>query len=327
MEDNLSTSSSDIFAMFSDIKNQFLRFILNLALVLLLVFIFDRVAGSIAKHFYFKQVAGAFYRTTYAIDSTKADILVFGSSRANHHYVPEIFEDSLKMSFYNTGSEGNFLIYNYAVFKSIISRYKPKLIILDINPGELFYNKADYERLSSLLPYYDEHPEIHSIVEMRSPYERYKLFSSVYPYNSSLLTIAIGNLEYNKTRKGDRKGYLPLLNRMKEPEQLTLIKYDGVIDTVKLKALESIMFLCKKNNIKLVNVISPIYASTKFDITGKMVSELAKKFNAGFVDFSADTLFLNHFSWFQDVSHLNNEGASIFSSKLASELSKNYYVQ
>ena len=36
------------------------------------------------------------------------------------------------------------------------------------------------------------------------------MISEIYPYNSSLLTIAIGNLEINKTRKNDRKGYVPL---------------------------------------------------------------------------------------------------------------------
>ncbi len=123
--------------MFKGVKSQFLRFILNLLVVCLMVFIFDRAVGGIIKHFYFKQVAGLYNRTTYAIDSTTADILVFGSSRANHHYVPEVFEDSLKMSFYNTGRDGNFLLYNTAIFKAIIKRHKPKIVILDFNPGDL----------------------------------------------------------------------------------------------------------------------------------------------------------------------------------------------
>ena len=34
------------------------------------------------------------------------------------------------------------------------------MIIIDISPEELGYNATEYERLSSLLPYYQTHPEI-----------------------------------------------------------------------------------------------------------------------------------------------------------------------
>jgi len=53
-----------------------------------------RIGGCIFKQFHSSPVAVANYRTTYVMDSTKADILVFASSRASHHYVPEIFEDT-----------------------------------------------------------------------------------------------------------------------------------------------------------------------------------------------------------------------------------------
>ena len=36
------------------------------------------------------------------------------------------------------------------------------------------------------------------------------MISEIYPFNSSLLTIIIGNLEINKTGKTIRKGYVPL---------------------------------------------------------------------------------------------------------------------
>lgn len=302
--------------MFRGLKSQFLRFILNMAILLLILFIIDRIAGGITKRLYFKQVAGANYRTTYAMDSTTADILVFGSSRASHHYVPEVFEDSLKMSFYNTGRDGNFLLFNYAVFQSVIKRYKPKIIILDINPGDLYYNKDDYDRLSSLLPYYYDHPEIRSIVNMRGPYEKYKLLSAIYPFNSSLLTIAIGNCEYNKNKKSDNKGYLPLYNQMKDTIQLSN-KERGILDNIKMNALKSIMFYCKTNNIRLVNVMSPIHVINTNDSTGIIVKLLAIKSGTDFFNFTLDPLFAKSPSFFQDPSHLNNTGATKFSVMLA----------
>jgi hypothetical protein len=156
--------------VFLKTENKFIRFSVNLVLLFLIVFLFDWAGGAILRYFYFSQTSGLGYRTTYSIDSTRANILVFGSSRANHHYVPEVFEDSLKMSFYNTGRDGNFLFYNYAIFKAILKRYTPKILIMDINPDELYYNPDSYDRLSSLLPYYKDHPEIRDIIELRGPY-------------------------------------------------------------------------------------------------------------------------------------------------------------
>lgn len=307
--------------MFKKVRNHYFRFFLNLTVLVILLFILDRIGGTVANHFYFTQTSGPFYRTTFAIDSTTAELLVFGSSRANHHYVPEPFVDSLKISFYNTGRDGNYLLFNYAIFQSVIKRHKPEIIILDINPGDLNFDKKEYDCLSSLLPYYSSHPEIRKIVEMRGPYEKYKLLSAIYPYNSSLLTIAIGNLEYNKKRNADRKGYVPLFNQLKDTS-VTIIHEKKEIDSVKFSILQSIMRTCKLNNIRLINVISPVFDMNDQGNTSKVVKDMAERYDAEFFDFSQDILFNQNPSWFQDVTHLNNEGATRFSAILAGLINK-----
>ena len=90
---------------------------------LLILFILDFSIGNILRYLYFNQNAGLLYRTTYSLDSTNADFLIFGSSTANHHYDPYIFEKRLNMSVYNTGRDANTIFYNYAVFQSILKRY------------------------------------------------------------------------------------------------------------------------------------------------------------------------------------------------------------
>ena len=50
----------------------------NIGLVIIVVFILDLAIGKTLRHFYFTETSGTHYRTTYAIDSTKAEILVFG---------------------------------------------------------------------------------------------------------------------------------------------------------------------------------------------------------------------------------------------------------
>lgn len=302
------------------IRKSIISFIGKVGLFMILVVFLDLIIGTTLHYFYFKQVAGAAYRTTYSMDSTKADILVFGSSRANHHYVPEVFEDSLKMSFYNTGKDGNRLLYNYAIYNSILKRHTPKLIILDIGFDELYYNPDEYNRLSTLLPYYKENSEIRNIVDKRSPFEKLKLLSSIYPYNSILLSIAIGTLELNKKRKADIKGYVSL------KESNTNISFDELfikeqpIDSFKVIALEAIAKTCYLKKIPLYIIQSPIYAKVKHTLSTDVCKQIAQKFNAKYFDFSEDMFFIEASGYFFDKSHLNDKGARVFSRRLLKKL-------
>jgi hypothetical protein len=299
-----------------DLKYEYFKFAKSIFLLFILIILFDQICGSLLRKYYFSQTSGLGYRTTYSIDSTQAEILVLGSSRANHHYVPEVFEDSLDMSFYNTGRDGNFILFNYALLKSILKRYTPKIIILDINPNEIFLNQDRYDRLSSLLPYYKDHHEIRDIVQLRSPYEKLKLISAIYPFNSSLFTIGIGNFEYNKTRKGDRKGYVPLYKKLNDTTLITLKQIDLPIDSIKLKVINSIAELCKDKNISLFFINSPVYARSEQSRSINIIEQILQKFNAKLVNYTNDSFFLNNPSLFQDISHLNEKGAAIFSGKV-----------
>jgi len=280
----------------------------------------DQITGRFLRKYYFSQVAGTAYRTTYAIDSTYAELLVFGSSRANHHYVPDIFENKLKMSFYNAGQDGSSILYYYAVFKTILTRYNPKIVIMDINPSELYYSKESYDRLSSLLPYYKDHPEVRSIVKLRSPYENYKLLSAIYPFNSNLFSIGIGNMELNKSRRGDYKGYVPLLNQMKDTILYNLQVTHGAIDRNKVFALKSIAQICKKNNISLLLTYSPIFLKVLPDETNRIIEQLAKENNITFLNYANYSFFMEHPAYFQDRSHLNKDGAMAFSQMVAKQM-------
>lgn len=297
------------------------KLILNIIIVVAVIFVFDFAIGRTLRHFYFKESSGLHFRTTYSIDFTKANILVFGSSRANHHYVPEIFEDALKMNFYNTGRDGNFIFYQLAVLKSILKRYTPKIVILDY--GDSFAKDLDsYDRLSSLLPYYRPHKEIRNVIELKSPFERIKLMLEIFPFNSQILTIAVGNSENNKKRKPDNKGYVPLYNiwQGKIDSICTFTTY--AIDSNKLLAFKEFLNVAKKASTKVFVVYSPVYQkfnrNQEIDICRKVCSFE----NIPFWDFSKNTLFLNHKKLFQDVYHLNNNGAIIFSKLVVDKIKR-----
>lgn len=299
------------------------HFLLKLLLFLSIIFFLDFSIGSILKYWYYKQDSGLLYRATYAIDSTRAEVLIFGSSTANHHYAPGAFENRTHLSFYNTGRDGNTIFYNYSILQGALRRYSPKIVILDLNRGEFKENPESYDRISSLLPYYDNHPKIRSIIQLKSPYEKYKLLSKIYPFNSMLFTIAVGTTEYNKSREyiNDKEGFVPL-NKVWKKEIATDtsdVKYK--LDSNKIDIFEFFITNCVKSNVKLYIFISPTFKKyTHKDQSIVIAQRIANEFKIPFYNFSGDTSFLNHIGLFADVLHLNAKGAKIYSNKVVDKI-------
>jgi hypothetical protein len=299
-------------------KNNLLKqFFFKLLLVLTFVAIFDYVLGAILRHYYFKQKSGLQYRTTYSMEQTKEDILVFGASRANHHYHPDVFEKRLNLSYYNVGRDGCPVFYYYAILKCVLKRYTPKIVIMDFTGEEFRKDQEAYDRLSSLLPYYKTHPEIRSIIELRSPYEKVKLLSSIYPYNSAIFTIAVGNAEFNKKRRGDSKGYIPLSGVWNEPIITDNTQSNYEIDSKKVNAYKSFINDCIASGTRLYIVCSPYYfKTTQTDISFALARDIAEKNKVPFFNFFKDSTFTDNSALFSDMVHLNDEGARLFSNKV-----------
>ena len=295
------------------------KLISNLLIILCAVFVIDFTTGRILRYFYFHEESGLHYRTTYSMDSTKADILIIGSSRANHHYVPSVFEDSIKKIFYNAGRDGNGTFYQLALIKTIFKRYTPKIIIFDYS--SVFVKSAEeYDQMASLLPYYSTHKEIRSLVELRSPLEKIKLFSEIYPFNSQLLTIAAGNLEMNKKRVADTKGYVPLYREWPFPLDSIPDQTFQQIDTVKVNAFRECLNISKKSGVQVFVVCSPIFQKYNINQQIDMCKQICNEQGIPFWDFSKDTFFLTNKQLFKDQLHLNDKGAIIFSNIIASKI-------
>lgn len=297
-------------------KTVYQQILIRLGALAVLLFLLDWGVGTLLHVFYFKQHSGLQYRTTYALEQTRADVLFFGSSRCNHHYNPLIFEDGLKLTSYNAGRDGNGLPYHYAVLKSILQRHTPKVVVLDLLAGDFANDNQPYERLSSLLPYYATHPEIRPVVQMKSPFESAKLLSHIYPFNSSLLTIAAGNMQRADRRTEDIKGYLPLTATWQQPlKGLPGLDKLQQVDARKVKLFESFITDCQQKNVRLYVAISPYYLSfdNQKDTTLVLARQLAAQYNVPLWDYSQDEHYLRSPHYFADPTHLNVTGATHYS--------------
>jgi len=302
-------------------KNVYLRFVAGALFVFIIVTVLDFGIGSVLKAFYFRETSGIDYRTTYSIEKTRADVLIFGASTATHNYIPGTFEKRLNLSAYNVGRDGNSILYDYAVLKTILKRYTPKIIILDFVNDEFNRSQDSYDRLSSLLPYYKTHPEIDSIVDLRGPYEKYKMISNIYPYNSLVLTISAGNSEFNKKRGEDINGFVPLYTTWGDTIKFANSFLNDEVDSNKLRMYESFIRDCVNANVELYIISSPLFVKPDYVNNSVALGKaIAEKYKARFFDYSQDTLMLNNRNLFADIAHLNVSGATVYSNKIVDRI-------
>ena len=234
---------------------QFRLFLRKATLFIVTLALCDFLVGSALRYFYFRIEQGPFARTTYAVNTMKKDLLIFGSSRAENHYSSEILEREWGPSFYNLGAPGQAIFYHLGILRAVLARYSPKVIILNADTYDFDASRESYDRLSSLLPYFRSHKEMRSIISLRSKFEELKLVSQIYPFNSMILTIIEGNLGPIDI---DDRGYKPLTGVWKEPLAHRDF-HDTTMDQEKSAAFQSFLSEASRSGARVFVVDPPIY--------------------------------------------------------------------
>ena len=297
------------------------QLLVKIAVFAALVFVVDTAFGFVMKWALAGTTKGDWGRRNYILNETHEDILIFGSSRAIHHYDTRILTDSLHLSCYNCGDDGKGILLHYPVLETILQRYTPKIVIYDITPSYDFRVLGEINTLSTLRPYTDLSP-IEEFVEDVEPKEQLKLFSQFYKYNSTFLEI-LPQLFSSHSLTAMQYTYSPLEGEMSyEPANESVHGGHGV-DSIKYHYLEGLIELCHKNGVKLCFAASPWYKmgySNVFD----PVEKLCRKHDILFLNHNFDNRFNMNRNYFHDTSHLNCHGAEIYSSMVAHELKNTY---
>ncbi len=301
---------------------QLARLIRNGIILIAILFAVDRSVGYVLDQMFYKQTHGDDANTAYVAGKVTEDILIFGSSRASHHYIPNIIEQATGYSCFNAGRDEMTILYLKALLPIIYNRYTPQIIILEIVPTELAKrpeNDAAVQRVSTvLLPFTYQYPTLLPTVALVSRTEKLKYYASrIYAYNSLVGSI-IQNAYTNIGHTSD-KGYEPLTGTI-DSSRYQVPMWKGYeknypLDTLLVNTLEDIFILTKQKGTKLVITISPFYFP--FDMRGntsyQTIVEMAKANDVPLYDFSLDTRFLKHPGLFKDDVHLNDSGARVYS--------------
>lgn len=278
----------------------------------------DYIIGDIGYYLFSRSKQGATYKIRYLSDLSKDSVVIFGSSRAVHHYKPSIIEDSINMTCYNAANDGCGIIYNYGIFTVITSRYIPKFIIYDICPKYDLFEGDNEVYLTNLKLYYGK-GEIQKIFEKINYKENLKMLSQMYKYNSQLISM----FSDYKTPKNDtpiNKGYAPKYNIMNyEPKPNPDFTKLQPLDSIKIFYLEKLITECKRLNIKLCFTVSPCYKYTNDSILNS-VKKLSNKYGILFIDHFDNTYISTDAKYWADGVHLNDQGATAWTSMFIHEL-------
>jgi hypothetical protein len=299
------------------INKELRNFFFFIASGIALVVVIDMGLGACLEFLHGRMKGGERARAHYAINKSAADVYIFGSSRALHHYDPSILQDSLRLSVYNAGRPAQTMLYHLPVFKMILKRKKPKLIILDVNENEFVQEARKYDLLNSLLPYYQADETVREVINRVKPGYQYFAWSRTLPFNSSLFSILFRSI----TSKGekDSNGYVFMKGR-KIHQLVKLHNCDShnEFDPVIIRAFEEFVALCRKNNIQLIAVTSPRFLVAdcpRIDL--EKVKEVMKHLHVDYVDFSNNKKYVENLQFMYDESHLNHEGSIEFTRDVA----------
>ena len=293
------------------------KFFLKIIILLLIVFAFDLGYGQVCRYLIAHPKGGNIYLDNYICDSTKADMLIFGSSKAQNQYDPEILEDTLGMSVFNCGTHGMGMIYHYGRWKIISQRYIPKVVVFEMLPIVDFMVRDDNSIfINPLRPYYGKVEGIDSIFWKVDPTERYKMQSKTYQYHSLL-----DYLSCYRNSGWKRNGYSRPTNSKLNPKLVTPVDeyFTYKLDTLKWYFTEKFVSeVCAKT--RLIMVSSPMYSFHDDHGGLTKIKELCKQYDVPVVDHFCDSDFVNNPDLYIDMAHLNRNGSIKWSSLIASEL-------
>lgn len=281
------------------------RFITYIIIFFCAVFVIDRAVGVVCDYLYSHAKGGDTKHAYDVFNNVTADIIILGSSRAVHHYVPSIIEDSTGLSCYNCAYDNQGIINMYGRYKMIAKRKKPKYVICEILPSlDIFKDVDDIKYLNSFKPFRDN-PELAEIIKDYSPIEYFKTNSYTYRYNTSIFQILKDYVQTGRYYKG--KGFSPSKGKMNyQPEPFREVV--GEIDTLKFKYIIKLVEATQKDHVNLIFSASPRFGADN-DSSYTLLKEIYKKNNIPFVSFYTDTSFNRNLAFFKDRSHLNEDGA------------------
>ncbi|MFC7000112.1 hypothetical protein [Rufibacter roseus] len=312
------------------------RFLKNLSYFLLPVLVLAYpldifLSNNLKKSKAYGQDEYSVYNDMYS-GNLRAEVVVYGSSRAWTHLNPILLEKGLHRSVYNLGLDGHTFQLQYLRHLEYL-KYNPKpryiLYSLDVFTLERL---PDLYNVQQFLPYmlYNE-----NIKNFTLPYGHFSFLDYYLPllrYSGKKWAVlhAVKNAVVPVDQSAGRvKGYRAkdeTWNGDFEKAQEKLQYYKAIPDPELTKLFHQFLQNCARQNIEVIFVYSPEYIEgQKFVQNREEILQLYRNMAAQhrllFLDYSQDKISQEK-KFFYNVTHLNKTGSEAFTNTLLQDLKR-----
>ncbi|WP_291285022.1 hypothetical protein [Flavobacterium sp.] len=244
----------------------------------------------------------------YNSEGRKYDVVILGSSRANNHFVTSMFEDKGLKTF-NYGMSGSHLFEAALMLKLMVERkYEIKNIILE---ADLSLASIDQSEgiAAAFLPY------IHNSKVVKEHFQTQKNFNELYYipfYRYIKFETKIGfremffNIIHKRTSSLDNGGYYELVGVENGNMKNNIVNLNPLPHN---KYYEEIKRICKKNNINLITVMTPMCEN----VVGMNYFEKVKKAYPEIYNYEN---VVKENKYFSSCGHMNGTGSKMFTAKI-----------
>lgn len=295
------------------------KLITYIAGTIVLVAVLDFLAGAgMRKYLSGHRLPGDCASIDYTIKDIDEDVVILGNSVILNSLMPQILSDSLGLSVYNSASNGQEIDFFYSLLDCILKRHTPKAIIMGAR-DDLFTTTGIGDRYSILSPYYGMGYEvIDSCLNNSGEHSELFMKSTFYRYNTIWWRISLYHF-ISPNEKGVNGFIAKPIPPM--PPKLLDVADDNEPQAARLATLNTIIDRCQERGIELILIYPPLYYNRQGESkAATSVRKLCAERRVTVIDNSADSYFLQHPELFYDNTHLNINGAEIFSRQKAFEL-------
>ncbi len=264
---------------------------------------------------------GRYYKARYTLEKAEEDIIIIGSSRGERNYVPHQIEQALGMTCWNASRGVQGLPYFRAIQEGLLSRYTPKLVILNIE-ADILEHPPFYQQMGFLRAFYWKNKPIRKIINEISSTEKWKMYSQIYAYNSSYYYLLRPYLFPGIDGKNSDKGWKPSFGFWEDPGYpFEVIDNSKPLDNKSVSLFDELLEGFKAQGVKVVISIAPNYGEETISTSSlSYIQTMATANNVPLFNFSRDSIFTKDPSLYIDIEHLNVDGATRFTNMLMDSL-------
>lgn len=258
-------------------------------------------------------------------DSTNYDVVIMGSSRALVQYDTRILDTILNKNCYNLGIDGRGMISQIIKYIAYEKRHgRPKVIIHNIDCFLLDEDNG-YER-EQYLPYlFDK--ELFDAIYKR---EDFTIFDSIIPLiryagYEQMIREGLG-LSNKMDKSGMYKGYRPNYSIWDGRMLEATVEVGFGCDPVVVSAFKRFLIDCRGKGIKLVFVYAPFFSGARCKMSDEKQKAMFDSFDRIAEEYQIPLLswwdcpISEDTAYFYNATHLNADGAKLFTQELALSL-------